>query len=120
MTISKDIKNLIVDNYMISGVIEGCLDIPYQKLNMSLYQVELFKNDPWISSLSTKTPISKNQLMEFDKHYILDPDKQNIPYYYVINNQLIKFSNSPKWFSQKEAIKYGKSVGIKKEQLDFK
>jgi hypothetical protein len=124
MKLLNNITNLILEislkkQYMISGAIEGCLDVPYEKLNMGLYRVEVYKNDPWIAMLSTKQPINKNQLNEFDKHYVLDPDKKNIPYYYVINDQYIKFTNSSKWFTKKEAKIYGAKNGLKNEHLDF-
>jgi hypothetical protein len=128
--IIENINNLILETenkqqYKIHGAIEGCLDVSINSLGIGLYRTETLKNDPWIAVIATKGPITKSELDNFHSHYILDPDKGNVPYYYcvddVINNKkYIKYTNSDRLFNYKEAYDYGIKIGIPKEQLDFK
>jgi len=116
----------LASTYHITGAILGCLKKSSETSNLlkKFEIVERFKGDPWEATIRSKETLSKDELLKFHSLYTVDPDGNNLPFYYVVKDmktkqQFVKYSDSNKNFTYKEAYDYGLKKGLPKEQLDF-
>ena len=120
------LNKFTVKQYKVTGAILGCLGQNADKVNYKV--TEQLEDDPWLAIIQSADLLTEYQLQKWHQYHVIDVDKKNIPYYFIVTNddkQYVWYSDEAEMLpinSQKQkeiAIKIGLQKGLIEDQLDF-